>query len=44
MDKMTLVLAVDKNLIPEPQLLCDDIAESLELVKQAVQKIKVFKI
>ncbi|XP_021729184.1 O-acyltransferase WSD1-like [Chenopodium quinoa] len=44
MDKMTLVIAVDQNVIPEPQLLCDDIVESLELVKKAAQKKKIFKI
>ncbi|XP_021729094.1 O-acyltransferase WSD1-like [Chenopodium quinoa] len=44
MDKMTLVLAVDQNVIPEPQQLCDDVVESLEVVKQAVQKEKNFNI
>ncbi|KAL2921846.1 O-acyltransferase WSD1, partial [Bienertia sinuspersici] len=44
MNMMTLVLAVDQNVIPEPHKLCDDIEESLGLAKQAVEKTKVFKI
>lgn len=44
LDKMTLVLAVDQDVIPEPQKLCDDIEESLGLSKQAVQDKKIFKI
>ncbi|KAL5571420.1 hypothetical protein UlMin_021017 [Ulmus minor] len=35
-NKMTIVLAVDENTIPDPHLLCDDIAESLNLVKNVV--------
>lgn len=34
-NKMTLVLAVDEQAVPDPHQLCDDIADSLELVKDA---------
>lgn len=33
---MTVVLAVDPDVIPDPHKLCDDIAESLKLSKEAV--------
>ena len=33
---MTVVLAVDPNVIPDPHKLCDDIAELLKLSKEAV--------
>ncbi|XP_022757554.1 O-acyltransferase WSD1-like isoform X1 [Durio zibethinus] len=35
-DKMTIVLPVDNGTIPNPHQLCDDIVESLELIKDAV--------
>ncbi|XP_021760300.1 O-acyltransferase WSD1-like [Chenopodium quinoa] len=35
-NKMTLVLAVDEDAIPDPHQLCDDIVDSLKLVKDAV--------
>lgn len=44
MDKMSMVLAVDRNVIPDPNQLCDDIEELLGLAKQEVQKKKIFKI
>ncbi|KMT20304.1 hypothetical protein BVRB_1g003070 [Beta vulgaris subsp. vulgaris] len=34
-NKMTVVLAVDEEVIPDPHQLCDDIVESLKLVKEA---------
>ncbi|GLU00816.1 hypothetical protein SLE2022_181560 [Rubroshorea leprosula] len=36
-NKMTVVLSVDKETIPNPHLLCDDIVESLKLIKNAVE-------
>ncbi|KAK9724804.1 hypothetical protein RND81_05G099800 [Saponaria officinalis] len=42
-DKMTFVLAIDQDVIPDPQKLCDDIEESLKLAKQAVIEKKLFK-
>ncbi|KAH9603613.1 hypothetical protein KSS87_015989 [Heliosperma pusillum] len=36
MDKMTLVLAVDQDVISDPQRLCDDIEESLRLAHKAI--------
>ncbi|KAL9240532.1 hypothetical protein vseg_014739 [Gypsophila vaccaria] len=36
LDKMTFVLAIDQDVIPDPQKLCDDIQESLKLAKQVV--------
>ncbi|KMT16030.1 hypothetical protein BVRB_3g052050 isoform B [Beta vulgaris subsp. vulgaris] len=44
MDQMTLVLAVDQNVIPEPHRLCDDIEEFLAFAKEAAQKKKIFHI
>ncbi|GAB4826223.1 hypothetical protein Ancab_009088 [Ancistrocladus abbreviatus] len=35
-DKMTIVLAVDQGVIPDPHRLCDDLEESLQLMKNAV--------
>uniref|UniRef100_A0A7N0U0U7 Diacylglycerol O-acyltransferase n=1 Tax=Kalanchoe fedtschenkoi TaxID=63787 RepID=A0A7N0U0U7_KALFE len=35
-NKMTMVLSVDETTVPDPDKLCDDIEESLELVKKAV--------
>ncbi|EOX95706.1 O-acyltransferase family protein, putative [Theobroma cacao] len=35
-DKMTIVLSVDEGTIPNPHQLCDDIVESLGLIKDAV--------
>ncbi|PON98011.1 O-acyltransferase WSD1, C-terminal [Trema orientale] len=35
-DKMTIVLSVDEAIVPDPHLLCNDIAESLKLIKDAV--------
>ncbi|KAL5998976.1 hypothetical protein ACLOJK_009925 [Asimina triloba] len=36
MDKMTMVLAVDEDAIPDPHQLCQDLADSLNLIKMAV--------
>ncbi|PON51360.1 O-acyltransferase WSD1, C-terminal [Parasponia andersonii] len=36
MDKVTIVLSVDEATIPDPHQLCDDIAESLKRIKNAV--------
>ncbi|XP_074319825.1 wax ester synthase/diacylglycerol acyltransferase 11-like isoform X2 [Silene latifolia] len=36
MDKMTLILAIDQDVIPDPQTLCDDIEESLRLAYKAI--------
>ena len=35
---MTIVLAVDRNVIPDPQQLFDDLEESLRLIRDAVIK------
>lgn len=35
-DKMTIVLSVDEGTIPNPHQLCDDIVESLQVIKDAV--------
>ncbi|EXC04169.1 O-acyltransferase WSD1 [Morus notabilis] len=35
-NKMTMVLSVDETTIPDPLQLCDDIAESLKLIKDVV--------
>ncbi|GMI95277.1 hypothetical protein like AT3G49200 [Hibiscus trionum] len=35
-DKMSIVVAVDPNVIPDPHLLCDDFQESLKLFKDAI--------
>ncbi|KAL9684879.1 hypothetical protein QQ045_022321 [Rhodiola kirilowii] len=35
-DKMILVLNVDETVIPDPHQLCNDILESLQVIKQAV--------
>ncbi|CAK7324167.1 unnamed protein product [Dovyalis caffra] len=37
-NKMTIVLAVDPDVIPNPHELCDDLEESLEIIKDAVVK------
>ena len=34
--KMTFILSVDDALIPDPHQLCDDLEESLSLIKNAV--------
>ncbi|KAK9672449.1 hypothetical protein RND81_12G101500 [Saponaria officinalis] len=43
MDKMTLVLAVDRDVIPDPYILCDEIEESLKLAKKAVIHKRLIK-
>ncbi|KAH9603614.1 hypothetical protein KSS87_015990 [Heliosperma pusillum] len=43
MDKMTLVLAVDQDVISDPQRLCDDIEESLRLANKAVIEQQLIK-
>lgn len=35
-NKMTIVLSVDENTIPDPHKLLDDLEESLKLIKEAV--------
>ncbi|KAK3037320.1 hypothetical protein RJ639_032082 [Escallonia herrerae] len=35
-NKMTIVLSVDESIIPDPHQLCDDLEESLKLIKDAV--------
>ncbi|KAJ4848392.1 hypothetical protein Tsubulata_032813, partial [Turnera subulata] len=35
-NKMIIVLAVDPDVIPDPHILCDDIQESLQTIKDAV--------
>ncbi|KAK4571285.1 hypothetical protein RGQ29_029905 [Quercus rubra] len=37
-DKMTIILAVDPNVVPDPHSLLDDIEESLQLIKDAALK------
>ncbi|KAG6753669.1 hypothetical protein POTOM_041666 [Populus tomentosa] len=36
--KMTIVLAVDPDVIPDPHELCDDLEKSLEIIKDSVVK------
>ncbi|KAG6752692.1 hypothetical protein POTOM_042728 [Populus tomentosa] len=36
--KMTIVLAVDPDEIPDPHKLCDDLEKSLEIIKDSVEK------
>ena len=36
-NKMTIVLSVDEGTVPDPHQLCDDLEESLKLIKDAVQ-------
>ncbi|KAL3574800.1 hypothetical protein D5086_022901 [Populus alba] len=36
--KMTIVLAVDPDVIPDPHKLCDDLEKSLEIIKDSVVK------
>ncbi|XP_074319828.1 wax ester synthase/diacylglycerol acyltransferase 5-like [Silene latifolia] len=43
MDKMTFVLAVDQDVISDPQRLCDDIEESLRLANKAIVEQKLIK-
>lgn len=38
MNTMTISLGVDGDAIPNPQQLCNDLAESLKLIKDAVVK------
>jgi hypothetical protein len=33
---MTIVLAVDPDVIPDPHKLCDDLEKSLEIIKDSV--------
>ncbi|XP_039119934.1 O-acyltransferase WSD1-like [Dioscorea cayenensis subsp. rotundata] len=40
MNKMEIVLAVDESLIPDPHRLLDDLAESLQLIKDAAIAVK----
>ncbi|GMH19696.1 hypothetical protein Nepgr_021537 [Nepenthes gracilis] len=35
-DKMTIVVAVDESIIPDPRRLCDDLVESVGLIKAAI--------
>ena len=35
---MTIILAVDPNVVPDPHSLLDDIEESLQLIKDAALK------
>lgn len=37
-DKVTFVLSVDEETIPDPHQLCDDLQHSLNLIKDAVTK------
>ncbi|CAO2835477.1 unnamed protein product [Amaranthus hypochondriacus] len=37
-NKMTIVLAVDEHAVPDPHRLCDDIVDSLKLIKDAIIK------
>lgn len=40
-NKMTISLAVDPLVIPDPYLLCDDFEQSLKLIRDAVQRNNV---
>jgi hypothetical protein len=35
-NKMTIVLSIDESIIPDAYQLCDDIVDSLKLIKDAV--------
>ena len=35
-NKMTFILSVDEEIIPDPNQLCDDLEESLKFIKDAV--------
>lgn len=37
-NKMTIALAVDPNVIPDPYQLCDDLEESLKLIQEDILK------
>ncbi|KAM7467701.1 hypothetical protein LguiB_015263 [Lonicera macranthoides] len=39
-NKMTFVLSVDQDVIPDPHQLCNDIMESLQLIKDTCVKLK----
>ena len=41
---MTIILAVDPNVVPHPHQLLDDIEESLQLIKDAALKRRSSKI
>ncbi|GMJ11715.1 hypothetical protein like AT3G49190 [Hibiscus trionum] len=38
--KITVTLSVDDNIIPDPSVLCDDIEEAFELIKNATIDVK----
>jgi hypothetical protein len=42
-EKMTIAIAVDPNVIPDPHQLCDDLQESLKLIKDGVLKEELIK-
>jgi hypothetical protein len=42
-NKMAIVLSVDEGTIPDPHQLCDDIVESLKLIKDAVPSTGLIK-
>jgi hypothetical protein len=35
-NKMNIILSVDEEIVPDPHQLCDDLEESLKLIKDAV--------
>ena len=41
MDKMTVVVAVDEDIIPDPHNLCNEIVDSVILAKNAVIQKKL---
>ncbi|KAL8234993.1 hypothetical protein R6Q59_021093 [Mikania micrantha] len=43
MDKLTFVISADEETIPDPQRLCDDLEESLHLIKTSALLNKNFK-
>lgn len=43
MNKMTIALSVDPSVIPDPHQLCDDLEESLKLIRDAVMKKGLIK-
>ncbi|KAI3524347.1 hypothetical protein L1887_03000 [Cichorium endivia] len=43
MDKLTFVLSVDEETIPDPQRLCDDLEESLQLIKTSALAVESAK-
>lgn len=42
-DKLTFVISADEETIPDPQQLCDDLEESLDLIKSSALGTEIAK-